>query len=300
MAEHKVQGGDMLLFIDPNGGTDYDTVICLTSVGISDSVNVVDASSACGPDKSPGALEISYSFEGQHLQDPDSGQISGTDLRILLRNEQTIGWKLAPENPVEGDEIQEGTGWLSELSSTYSYDSVGTFTGVLQPYGEPTITIYVNPTLTIGMSYQGGYIAFLDNTNQHGFVVYDNGANGSIANDQWAINNTPTGGTGGAYLDGETNTDAMIANTTSIIALSARNGNFNGYTDWSVPSTAEMTSIITNAALLPPTLLMSTYYWTSTENQFDTNEAMSKDASNNSTFAAAKSNVFDALAIRYF
>lgn len=141
MSEHKVQGGDMLLFIDPNGGTDFSTVVCLTSVGVSDSLAVVDASSACGPDKSYGALEISYSFEGQHLQDPDTGSISGTDLRALLRAEQTIGWKMSPVSPVDGDEIHFGTGWLSELSSTYAYDSVGTFTGVLQPYGEPIIEI---------------------------------------------------------------------------------------------------------------------------------------------------------------
>lgn len=141
MAEHKVQGGDMLLFIDSNGGDDYDMVVCLTSVSISDSIAVVDASSACGPDKSPGAAEISISFEGQHLQDPDTGNISGTDLRILLRAEQTIGWKISPETPVLGDEIQTGTGYLSELSSEYAFDSVGTFTGTIQPYGEPVLTI---------------------------------------------------------------------------------------------------------------------------------------------------------------
>lgn len=141
MAEHKVAGGTMLLFIDPNGGSDYDTVVCLTSVGKSDSVNVVDASSACGPDKSPGTLEISYSFEGQHLQDPVSGKISGTSLRQLLRNKTTIGFMISPESPVTGDEIETGTGYLSELSSTYAYDSVGTFTGTIQPYGTPTITI---------------------------------------------------------------------------------------------------------------------------------------------------------------
>lgn len=131
----------MLLFIDPNGGDDYSVVVCLTSVGISDSIAVVDASSACGPDKSPGAAEISISFEGQHLQDPDTGKISGTDLRPLLRAEQTIGWKIAPETPVTGDEIQSGTGYLSELSSEYSFDSVGTFTGTIQPYGEPLLLI---------------------------------------------------------------------------------------------------------------------------------------------------------------
>jgi hypothetical protein len=149
MAEHKVEGGSMLLFIDPDGGTDYDIVVCLTSVSKSDSVNVIDASSACGPDKSPGALELSYAFEGQHLQDPESGQISGTDLRILLRGEQTIGWKIAPETPQAGDEIETGTGFLSELSSTYSFDSVGTFTGSIQPYGIPELSIQLSPlTLT--------------------------------------------------------------------------------------------------------------------------------------------------------
>ena len=141
MAEHKVAGGTMLLFIDSTGGTSYDTVVCLTSVGKSDSVSVVDASSACGPDKSPGTVEISYSFEGQHLQDPDSGKISGTSLRQLLRAKTTVGWKISPVSPVTGDEVEEGTGYLSELSSTYAFDSVGTFSGTLQPFGTPTITV---------------------------------------------------------------------------------------------------------------------------------------------------------------
>jgi hypothetical protein len=141
MSEHKVQGGTMLLFIDPAGGTSYDTVVCLTSVGKTSSVNVVDAASACGPDKSPGILDLSYSFEGQHLQDPTGAKISGSDLRILLRSKTKIGWKIAPETPAIGDEIESGTGFLSELSSTYAFDSMGTFTGTLQPYGTPTLTI---------------------------------------------------------------------------------------------------------------------------------------------------------------
>jgi hypothetical protein len=141
MAEHKVAGGTMLLFIDPAGGTDYDMVVCLTSVSKSDSITVVDASSACGPDKSPGTLELSYAFEGQHLQDPDSGKISGTSLRQLLRAKTTIGWKIAPESPVAGDEIESGTGFLSELSSTYAFDSIGTFSGTINPYGDPSLSI---------------------------------------------------------------------------------------------------------------------------------------------------------------
>jgi hypothetical protein len=141
MAEHKVAGGTMLLYIDSTGGDEYDTVVCLTSVSKSASVTVVDASSACGPDKSPGTIELSYGFEGQHLQDPAAGKISGTNLRQLLMAKTTIGWSIEPESPVTGDEIEYGTGYISELSSTYAFDSVGTFTGTIQPYGTPTIEI---------------------------------------------------------------------------------------------------------------------------------------------------------------
>ncbi len=141
MAEHKVAGGTMLLFIDPSGSSAYDTVVCLTSVSKADSVTVVDAASACGPDKSPGTLELSYSFEGQHLQDPDSGRISGTDLRVLLRGKVQFGWKIAPVSPVTGDEIETGIGFFSELSSTYAFDSIGTFTGTIQPIGVPSLNI---------------------------------------------------------------------------------------------------------------------------------------------------------------
>jgi len=141
MAEHKVAGGTMLLFIDPAGGIAYDTVVCLTSVSKSDSVTVVDAASACGPDKSPGTLELSYSFEGQHLQDPDSGRISGTDLRVLLRSKSKFAWKIAPVAPVAGDEVEVGVGFFSELSSTYAFDSIGTFTGTIQPIGVPSLSI---------------------------------------------------------------------------------------------------------------------------------------------------------------
>jgi hypothetical protein len=140
MGEHKVQGGTMLLFIDSGNG--FDTVVCLTSVGKSDSVNVVDAASACGPDKSTGTLDISYSFEGQHLQDPSGAQVSGTSLRQLLRNKTNFYFKIEPVSPVEGDELEEGYGFLSELSSTYAFDSVGTFSGTIQPIGTPSITIF--------------------------------------------------------------------------------------------------------------------------------------------------------------
>jgi hypothetical protein len=265
MAEHKVQGGTMLLFIDPNGGTDYDVVVCLTSVGKSDSVTVVDASSACGPDKSPGTLEISYSFEGQHLQDPDTGKISGTDLRSLLRSETTIGWKIAPEVPVQGDEIEYGTGYLSELSSTYAFDSVGTFTGTLQPFGTPTIEIVGG--LAVGDAYEGGKIAWLDGTGEHGIII--TGANvisGMLYGDfytAWSTpNNVLTSATASAWGQGGVNTPLIIAATSTSLALDCDTFSYGGYNDWVMPTNDDMANIASNGNTLQ---ISYDLFWTSTE-----------------------------------
>jgi hypothetical protein len=236
MAEHKVQGGNMLLFIDPLGGTDYSTVVCLTSVSTSDSISVVDASSACGPDKSPGTLEISYAFEGQHLQDPTSSKIS-IDLRLLLRNETTIGWALSPEIPQPGDEIQFGTGYLSELSSTYAFDSVGTFTGTIQPYGTPSITIVGGGGggFTLGQNYQGGKIAYIDGTGLHGIIV----ANDIFAS-IWSESNDDFSSLLWDYGQGAINTSAIIAgisiNPSNSAAYIADQYTSGGYNDWFLPS----------------------------------------------------------------
>lgn len=299
MAEHKVQGGTMLLFIDPNGGTDYDVVVCLTSVGKSDSVTVVDASSACGPDKSPGTLEISYSFEGQHLQDPDTGKISGTDLRFLLRSETTIGWKIAPEIPVAGDEIEFGTGYLSELSSTYSFDSVGTFTGTIQPYGTPSLE--KQGGLAVGDAYQGGKIAWLDGTGEHGIIITgSNVVSGMIYGDfygAWAdVTNSVTGATIQTWGQGATNTATIVAATTTSLALDCQNLVFGGYNDWVMPTLDDMVNIAGNGNILQ---LGYDLFFTSTE--FDNFAAFSVDWTGSViTTSSFKSSNISCFPVRYF
>lgn len=304
MAEHKVQGGSMLLFIDPNGGTDYDVVVCLTSVGKSDSVTVVDASSACGPDKSPGTLEISYSFEGQHLQDPDTGKISGTDLRSLLRSETTIGWKIAPEVPQNGDEIEEGTGYLSELSSTYAFDSVGTFTGTLQPYGTPTITYFGG--LEIGDAYEGGIVAWIDGTGEHGILITgaNIGGGGVILPDfsttPWSTpNNVVTGATGITWGSGTANNAAIIANTTTSLALDCAGLTSGGNTDWVMPSLDDMLNICSNSVALNLGLY---FYFTSTEIDATTCYQIDNSSSGVTVYTNTGNKSYNSqcLAVRYF
>ncbi|CAB4144013.1 hypothetical protein UFOVP462_12 [uncultured Caudovirales phage] len=294
MAEHKVQGGDMLLFIDPDGGTDYNIVVCLTSVGKSDSITVVDASSACGPDKSPGTLELSYSFEGQHLQDPVTGSISGTDLRILLRGEQTIGWMIAPETPVAGDEIESGTGYLSELSSTYAFDSVGTFTGTIQPYGTPTLSISGGGGggLAVGQAYQGGTIAYLNEAGDHGIII--------AWNDQDHQNIWGGSGVIGASVNslygGLTNTNLIEGAWATSAGWDTRQLTTGGYTDWCLPTIVDWDNIVPNCGILG----INTFgtYWTSVE--VDANSAYQYEPSAPGATFDLKSNNWEYIAVRYF
>ena len=139
MAEHKVDGGTMYLFISPLNDGEYDTVVCLTSLTKDDSVAEIDASSQCGPDIQPGNLSFSRTFEGQLLQDPETGKISGTDLRILMYAKTTIGYKIATLGLVAGDETETGEGHIFALSSTYSFNETGTFSGTIRPSGTPVI-----------------------------------------------------------------------------------------------------------------------------------------------------------------
>ena len=143
MAQHKLSGKQFLLLIDPAGGTTYNTVICLTSQSIKFGVNVIDASSNCGPDTLPGKPQPeAITFEGQHMYDPTSAtDISGQDILPLLQASTKVGWSIAPEDPVTGDETLSGTGFFSELTKHYPGDGVVTFSGTLSIYGQSTQTI---------------------------------------------------------------------------------------------------------------------------------------------------------------
>lgn len=286
----------MLLFIDPNGGTDYSTVVCLTSVGVSDSISVVDASSACGPDKSPGTLEISYSFEGQHLQDPDSGKISGTDLRILLRSETTIGWLLSPETPVDGDEIQSGTGYLSELSSTYSFESTGVFSGVIQPFGLPELTIYGGGGgggFTIGQSYGGGTIAYIDGTGEHGIIIaWADNTHAQKYCDAYSLFGTNTTGIYQGLID----TDIVAGFYAISAAYETRQLTQGGNTDWCLPTVDDWAAIHPNCATLG--IDLGGYFWTCNED--DNFNALNYDIGLNMALSLDKLNVAPYIAVRYF
>lgn len=134
MAEHKVNGTDVLLFLGLDGIT-YDTVVCLTSESITRLTNAIDAKSKCGPDKLPGTQDNAITFEGQVMADPASGTISTDTIDDYWRNKTTVYFRLGKAVPVIGDVTYYGTAFVDKLDEVFAMDAVATFSGSLAPYG---------------------------------------------------------------------------------------------------------------------------------------------------------------------
>lgn len=93
---------------------------------------------------------------------------------------------------------------------------------------------------TIGESFQGGIIAYVDATGQHGFIASteDYGAS-SGTTVKWSTSDVNVGSISTAIGSGKSNTDAM-ANNNCYSAIRAKSYAMNGYTDWYLPSRGEL------------------------------------------------------------
>ena len=121
--------------------------------------------------------------------------------------------------------------------------------------------------LFIGMCYQGGIIAYIDSTGQHGLIAATADQSEGI---QWYNGSyIVTGATGTAIGTGLTNTNAIIAaqGSGSYAASIARDYNGGGYTDWFLPSKDELNQLYENKTTNMG--FTDYYYWSSTE--FDLN-----------------------------
>lgn len=142
MAERKVKGADILLFIDPDGGTDYSLIICLTKQGLKRATEIIDAATKCGPDTQPGKQSVNLDFEGQQMIDPDAQRLSADDLHPVWAAKTTVGWKLGPADPITADVIYNGTGFIATLDEDYDVSNPATFSGSIGVYGSITQVIY--------------------------------------------------------------------------------------------------------------------------------------------------------------
>ena len=123
-------------------------------------------------------------------------------------------------------------------------------------------------TLTIGQSYQGGIIFYLDNSKLHGLICAANDQSNGI---KWQLEPVfATNVTATAIGTGKNNTALLV----SLIG----NGNYaaklcddlvlNGYSDWFLPSKDEIDAMRVNLAgtgIGNFDQAMGHYYWSSSE-----------------------------------
>jgi len=130
--------------------------------------------------------------------------------------------------------------------------------------------------LHVGMHYQGGIIAYIDETGMHGLIAapedmkgdglvlstYASWYNGSII---------ATGATGTAIGTGKSNTDKIVAALGAVTAPEGgkyaarfcKNLVLNGYSDWYLPSKDELNELYKNKDKIGG--FANIQYWSSTE-----------------------------------
>ncbi len=121
---------------------------------------------------------------------------------------------------------------------------------------------------TIGQTYGGGKIFYIDGTGQHGLIVSPEDL--SVGITWYNFNRIVTNASGLAIGTGTANTNTIIAaqGAGSYAATLCRDFyNGGGFTDWYLPSLYELNQLFLkkNAVGINPVDQFSSYYWSSSE-----------------------------------
>ena len=133
MAKRELRANDFVLSISYDDGSTYNTIICLTSNGVTRATSAIESSTKCGTTSVPGATTIAIPFEGNVWLDPDAGETSMVDLISLMNNQTNFFFKMGVAVPGEGDYTHFGEGFLSQLDESYAVDAAATFSGTITP-----------------------------------------------------------------------------------------------------------------------------------------------------------------------
>ena len=150
---------------------------------------------------------------------------------------------------------------------------------------------------TIGQSYQGGIIAYIDGTGIHGLIAAPSDQSTGI---QWYNGtNTTTGATDVNIYRGISNTNTIVANqgSGSYAAKLCDDLVLGGYSDWYLPSKNELLQLWVNRVVVGG--FANGTYWSSTE--YDLNNAWYMDFYTVGVqYANIKSLTYHVRAVRYF
>ena len=128
------------------------------------------------------------------------------------------------------------------------------------------------PKYSVGENAEGGIIAYVDGTGEHGFVIRKSGPLSQKCYwAPWESYDVFCGATGSAIGTGKINTEKILNSyeyTNGIAAYLCDNYSENGYSDWCLPSIDELKKVYDNRSQVDPYNDWWNYYeymWSSTE-----------------------------------
>ena len=160
------------------------------------------------------------------------------------------------------------------------------------------------PPLYIGQLYEGGYIAYLDSTGEHGFVCATVDQASFPGQASWgcccSCPDCAPSATGSAIGTGGSNTAAIMSECQTVNSAADLCVNYNGggYTDWVLPSTGELGELYNNKSVLNINPTPQWYYWSS--RQASSGNAYNILMGNGTVASFSKLFNFSVRAIRYF
>ena len=181
-----------------------------------------------------------------------------------------VCWSTSPNPTLADSHTTDGSGtgvFVSNLTGltfnilyyarAYAVNSVGTSYGNQMSF---------TTGFTIGESYGGGIIFYIDGTGLHGLI---SATSDQSTGAEWGCVGTTIGGTSTAIGTGQANTTAILVGCleSGIAARICDNLILNGYSDWFLPSKDEL-----NQMYLQQTVVggfASNYYWSSSESSAD-------------------------------
>ena len=159
------------------------------------------------------------------------------------------------------------TRWVFTKTGLVSTNASGIPNSQQLGVGEVVFASYTASKLTLGQSYQGGKIAYIDSTGKHGLIAAPYDQTGAYPNGiQWYNgSNISTGAIGTAIGTGQANTTAIVTaqGPGSYAAKLCDDLVLNGYSDWYLPSKDELNQLYLNQAVVGG--FANSLYWSSSE-----------------------------------
>jgi len=122
-----------------DGVDTYEPIVCLTSNGLSESVDEISAPrTKCDSNNSlireAGSYSYELPFEGVYAE-TEADKASWAEIRTKLRALGTVTWKIETTLST-GSDIEYGTGFFSSLEKTSEVEDFITFSGTILGSGD--------------------------------------------------------------------------------------------------------------------------------------------------------------------